>query len=117
MTAALSGQFRRPNVSTIRKYRRAKAPKKALFTIDRTLFVGFIGLGALGLAQPAIVSMAFNDTTPATTMTAQAPAPASVIAARPTADFTPVGSIERGIAEPKKPAEAPANPHGLRLSR
>ncbi len=102
-------------MSTLRKYRPlfVEPKKKPKLTVERTLFAGFVGLTGVGLAQPAIMSYAFNDTSPATTMTAQTNAP--VMAGRPTADYTPVGSIERKPIETAKPAEpAPANPLGLR---
>ena len=104
-------------MSTIRKYRpAAKQNKKPLFTIDRALLAGFVGITGLGLAQPSIMSFAFSDKTPATTMTAQSKP--TVVAAKPAADYTPVGSIERKPVEALKPVEAkPANPHGLRLER
>lgn len=99
-------------MSTIRKYRpifEPKKQKKSLFSVDRCLLAGFVGMTGIGLAQPSIMSFAFNDTVPAATMTASIKGP--ILAAKPSPDYTPVGSIER------KPAEPPANPHGLRLGR
>ena len=88
---------------TLRKRRR---PIFAAFTIERTLLAGFLGLTALGMAQPSIISFAFNDKTPEPTMTAQAKAP--VIASRATTDQTPVGSIERKPVEPAAPGLRPS---------
>ena len=84
-----------------------KKAKKSPFSLERCLLAGFVGLTGLGLAQPAILSIAFDDTTPSSTMIAQG---------KPPADFTPVGSIERKAPEPAKP-EQPAPANGLRLNR
>lgn len=105
-------------MASLRKYRPREAPRKAFFSIDRTLLAGVVGFGALGLGQATLTTVASNDHGPAPAMMAQSPAPAAVVAARPQADFTPVGSIEKKPSEAPKPADAPApNPHGLRLSR
>ena len=121
MAASLLRHLQEVHVSTIRKYRPAVVQKKSPFSLDRTLLAGFVGLGALGLAQPAVMSIAFNAKTPAGAMMAQTPAKDVTVAAKPTADFTPVGTIKpvetKKPVEPPRPAEPPANPHGLRLVR
>ena len=97
-------------MATLRKYSPIfveNKVRKSPFTLERCLLAGFVGLTGLGLAQPAILSVAFDSTTPSATQIAQG---------KPSADFTPVGSIERKPAEPAKP-EQPADSPGLRLNR
>jgi hypothetical protein len=74
-------------VSNIRKISIRKTKNKPMFfTAERTLLAGVIGLAGMGLAQPTLMSIAFNDSAPQATMIATTKSPA---------DYTPVGSIER----------------------
>jgi hypothetical protein len=105
-------------VATIRKYVPRKAPKKAFFSVDRTLLAGVIGFGAIGLAQPTLVSLASNDRNTPVVAQNQPKAAPPAVAGKPAADYTPVGSIEKATGETSKPVEKPvANPLGLRLER
>ena len=107
-------------MATLRKYKPRQTAKKSLITIDRTLLAGVVGFGAIGLAQPTLLTLASNnEPSPAAIQMARQAAPApTVVAAKPQADYTPVGSIEKKPAEAPKPETQPApNPLGLRLSR
>jgi hypothetical protein len=99
-------QLRRTAVSKLRKYRPLfTQPKKSRFSIDKTLLIGFVGLTGIGLAQPAFLSVAVNDTVPSPTMLAQSNSP------RIGTDFTPVGSIN---AKPLAPKPAETKPREVR---
>ncbi len=104
-------------VSTLRKYRPLfqEKKKKSKISLERCLLAGFLGLTGVGLVQPTLVSMAFNDSAPATIQTAGGASP--VLAARPSADYTPVGSIERQQPETPAPAAKTTGQIGLRPGR
>jgi hypothetical protein len=104
-------------VASLRKYPKMLPPPKGpLLTADRTLLAAFIGLVGFGAVETNLVSIASNDAAPTTgapVMTATSRAP--VIAARPVADYTPVGSIDRAHEEEAAHHDLPGIlPHGLR---
>ena len=99
-------------MSKLRKYpKMVPAPRKSWFTIDRTLLAGVVALTAFGGLQMSAVNVASNDK--------QAPTDAgTLIASRPAADYTPVGSIEAvDKAQKEKDAQRLQAPMGLRNAR
>ncbi len=72
-------------MASLRKYPKLPAPpKKAWITADRTLLAGVFALMGFGAMQTSAITIASNDQSAAPIMTA----------ARPNADYTPVGSID-----------------------
>ena len=79
-------------MSTIRKARSTLAPSKSRrkFTIEKALLLGFVGLSGLGMAQPALMTLAFSDSPVAQ--------PIQIAAER--TDKTPIGSIPKAAETP-----------------
>ena len=95
-------------MSTLRKYQRQVIkPKKSRLTAESSLLIGCIALVGIGFAQPALMSIAFNDSEPAPNMIAQSRNP--TLAANPAADYTPVGAIDRKPPDAQKSAPQPSS--------
>ena len=90
-------------MSILRKHHRpVSPPKKNRFSAENSLLIGCIALVGIGVVQPALVSIAYNDYEPAPNMIAQSQNP--TLAATPGADHTPVGSIDRKPLDSQKNA-------------
>lgn len=81
---------------------------KSLFTIDRTLLASVAALIGIGATQMSAVNLADNKATPN--------AGSTMVAQKPIADYTPVGSIDKpvGANAAKKDEQRLPAPFGLR---
>jgi hypothetical protein len=90
-------------VASLRKFPKlAPEPKKTWLTADRTLLGIVMAVTSFGAIQMNAMNIASNDKLPDGSL-------AMVASARPTADYTPVGTIEKG-----KDGKTLSAPFGLR---
>ena len=102
-------------MASLRKYPKLLPSKRGpIVTLDRTLLAAVVGLVGFGALETGGMTVASNDT----------PTPGAsdvMTASRQTADFTPVGSIEKTTDQKQAPAKEEGktlpSPFGLRWGR